>query len=641
MARTNADDRRIVVIGAGHAGCEAARAAAVLGAEVLLVTGNLDTIGQMSCNPAIGGVAKGQLVREIDALGGLIGRAADRASIQFRMLNASKGAAVRAPRSQSDRHRYVAAMRALLEQCPRVRLFQAQVTGIEVRQGRVRGVQTAEGAGFPAAAVILAAGTFLNGLIRIGERAFPAGRAGDPAAEALGASLKELGLPLLRFKTGTPPRIDGRSVDYSRLTEQPGDPGEYFFSHFQRAPRLPQVSCWHARTSPETRRLVLENLARSALYGGYIQGKGPRYCPSLEDKFVRFPERELQHLFLEPEGLETPELYLNGFSNSLPPEVQERMLHSVEGLERAVMLKTAYAIEYDCYDPRALEPGLESRLVRGLYLAGQVNGTSGYEEAAGQGLVAGMNAARALRGQEPVVFSRADSYLGVMLDDLVTRGVDEPYRLFSSRAEFRLLLRQDNADLRLTPLAHRLGLVGERELAQAELKARQVEQCREWLRQTTVGPERVNPFLRSIGSAEVTSGLSLEKALRRPEASLEPLLVFLGDPWAQADPDVLTQVEVEVKYQGYIARERRKVEQVRRMEEVRLPAGLDYRQVQALSTESRERLAQARPITLGQASRLPGVRPADLTALMVALSRRGKTGDRPVSEITEDTPENN
>ncbi len=619
-------DHSIVVIGAGHAGCEAAWAAANLGERVLLVTSNLDHMAQMSCNPSIGGVAKGQLVREIDALGGIMARASDSASIQFRMLNTSKGPAVWSPRSQTDRKLYIKAVRALIESHPRIRVQQSMVTGIELSNGRVTGLSTSDGRSMAARSVILTAGTFLNGLIRIGDRSFPAGRAGDPASEALAENLKSLGLPLMRFKTGTPPRLDGRTLDYSLLTEQPGDDTEYYFSFFYEAKMLPQVSCWHTRTTKKTRRLVLDNLKQSSLYGGFIKGRGPRYCPSIEDKFVRFPDRENQHLFLEPEGLDTYEVYLNGLSNSMPLEIQEQMVHSVEGLEQAAIVKHGYAIEYDCYDPRALKPSLESALVPGLYLAGQVNGTSGYEEAAGQGLVAGINAARALQDKEEISFPRTDSYLGVMLDDIVVRGVDEPYRLFSSRSEFRLHLRADNADLRLSPLAFDLGLIGDKQISSVMSKKDLLTRCRDYLSRTRVSPVRINPYLKTVGSAVTGSWLSLEKLLRRPEVSLSSLFAFLEpEEFSPAElQKILPQVELEVKYDGYMGREMVRIQQLRRMEAVKIPAEMDFSKFTAISHEGRERLQRHRPSTLGQASRVPGLTPGDLSVLMVELGKFNK-----------------
>ncbi|MFH1071047.1 MAG: tRNA uridine-5-carboxymethylaminomethyl(34) synthesis enzyme MnmG [Candidatus Glassbacteria bacterium] len=615
------DKFTVAVIGAGHAGCEAARAAAELGEKVVLITSRPETIGQMSCNPAIGGVAKGQLVREIDALGGLMARATDSASIQFRLLNTSKGPAVRSPRSQSDRRLYVQAMRSLVEGLPNVTVHRANALGIEVHAGRVRAVHLDRGGPFAVRAVVLAAGTFLAGLIRVGDKELSAGRAGDAASVALADSLRSLGLPVLRFKTGTPPRIDGRTVDYSALAEQPGEGTDYRFSYFYPCTPLPQKSCWQTRTTLLTRRLVLDNLGRSSLYGGYVKGTGPRYCPSIEDKFVKFPDRTIQHLFLEPEGLDTREMYLNGLSNSLPFEIQVALVQSVEGLGRCEILKPGYAIEYDCYDPRELTLGLQSRRVAGLFLAGQVNGTSGYEEAAGQGLAAGLNAARFVRDQEEVTFERSASYLGVLIDDIVTGGVDEPYRLFSSRAEFRLSLRQDNADLRLSPLAHQAGLLPTELFQRVEEKRERIARSIETLHKVRVGPERINSFLDRIGSARTDSGLTLEKILRRPEVKIGEFFEFLGGEFAGLSAEVVAQVEMEVKYAGYMERERARVVEAVRSEKVKIPAGVDYSKFTGLSTESRERLARHRPATLGQASRIPGLRPGDITELMIELGR--------------------
>ncbi len=612
----------IAVIGAGHAGVEAARAAASAGARVALITSRPDAMGQMSCNPAIGGVAKGQLVREIDALGGLMARATDMASIQFRMLNTSKGPAVRSPRSQSDRRRYVTALTGLVNDTPGLTVVPATAMGVETRDGRVCAVHTDRAGTLAVKAAVVTAGTFLNGLIRVGKFELPAGRAGDSPSLALAENLKELGLKVLRFKTGTPARIDRNSVNFEALAEQPGDDPSYRFAHFHDCESLPQVSCWHTRTSSRTRQLVMDNLKLSSMYGGWVDGTGPRYCPSIEDKFVRFPDRDGHHLFLEPEGLDTDEMYLNGLSNSLPLDIQVMLVNSVEGLEQARIIRPGYAIEYDCYDPTDLQLSLESRTVRSLYLAGQVNGTSGYEEAAGQGLAAGLNAALSLRGEPPVIFERASSYLGVMIDDIVTSGTDEPYRLFSSRAEFRLSLRQDNADIRLSPLANSHGLITDQQHQSVLDKQRRAEKLITLVRHTRVGADSINPLLRRLGSSETSESLTAEKILRRPEVGIDDLLSHLGGEFDGYPADTVAQVEMEIKYEGYMLRERARHEQAAKLERVIIPAWMDFSTIHSLSTESRQRLTDHRPSSLGQASRIPGLRPDDITALMVELSRR-------------------
>jgi tRNA uridine 5-carboxymethylaminomethyl modification enzyme len=612
----------IAVIGAGHAGVEAARAAAASGARVALITSRADAVGQMSCNPAIGGVAKGQLVREIDALGGLMARATDRASIQFRMLNTSKGPAVRSPRSQSDRRRYILALSELINDVPGVTIIPATAMGISTRDNRVCQIHTDRAGTLQIKAVVLTAGTFLNGLIRVGEMELPAGRAGDSPSLAMAENLKTLGLKVLRFKTGTPARIDRNSVNFEALTEQKGDNPSYRFAHFHDCKSLPQVSCWHTRTSFRTRQLVLDNIKLSSMYGGWVEGTGPRYCPSIEDKFVRFPDRDCHHLFLEPEGLDTDEMYLNGLSNSLPLEIQVKLVNSIEGLEQARIIRPGYAIEYDCYDPTDLELSLESRTVRGLYLAGQVNGTSGYEEAAGQGLAAGLNAALSLKNEPPVIFDRSRSYLGVMIDDIVTSGTDEPYRLFSSRAEFRLSLRQDNADIRLSPLAHSKGLITDEQYQSVRNKQIGFEELIKLVRKTRVCAEKINPFFLQCGCAETSESLTAEKILRRPEVSIDHLFTHLGGEFYGHPADILAQVEMEIKYEGYMARERARHQQAVKLERVIIPANIDFSAIQSLSTESRQRLTDHRPTSLGQASRIPGLRPDDITALMVELSNR-------------------
>ena len=622
----------VIVIGGGHAGVEAAAAAARLGCDTLLLTPDLERLGQMSCNPAIGGVAKGVVAREVDALGGIMGRATDATQIHFRMLNRSKGPAVWGPRAQCDRSRYPVAVRRMLQELPRLDLFQDLVTGLERDGDGVAGVRTRAGHSFLGAAVVLTAGTFLRGRIHVGgEASVPAGRAGEAPSVELAEVLEGRGLRVERFKTGTPPRVDGRSVDFSRLEEQPGDEEDYRFGAYAREKSLEQRPCWVTRTGSALAEVVRTHLHRSALYGGEISGQGPRYCPSIEDKVVRFPDARGHQVFLEPEGVESSELYVNGLSTSLPAEVQMEFLRTVPGLEEARITRMGYAIEYDYFPPTQLRHTLESRAVPGLFLAGQVNGTTGYEEAAGQGVVAGANAALRVQGLAPLVLGRDQAYIGILIDDLVTRGVDEPYRLFTSRAEFRLLLRQDNAVERLGPLARERGLLtrgqeealGEREEAGSAL--------RQWFQRTGFTPEKVNPLLCSISSSPVDQVVRAEELLRRPEVEGRALL-SLGAVSGDWEGELIQAVEVEVKYEGYVMRERQRAARVRRQADFHLPQDLPYREMQTLSTEAREKLERLRPTDLGQAGRIPGVTPADLQNLLLEVRRWHRGGGSTGSE---------
>ncbi len=610
----------VIVIGGGHAGAEAAAASARMGARTLLLTQNLETIGQMSCNPAIGGIAKGTVVREVDALGGIMGRATDRARIQFRMLNRSKGPAVWSPRAQCDRGLYRRAVRRELERLDGIRFAQGTVARLRLSGDRVRGLETTDGRRFEAGAVVVTAGTFLRGRIHVGlTPAVAAGRAGDPPSVEMAEDIAALGLTVERFKTGTPPRIDGRTADLAGLERQDGDAGGYWFSHFERAPHPPQLPCYVTHTGEALREIIQRHLGESALYGGAISSRGPRYCPSIEDKIVRFPEADRHQVFLEPEGLETKEMYVNGLSTSLPPEVQLAYLRSVPGLERVEMTRPGYAIEYDYFPPTQLDRTLRVREVTGLYFAGQINGTTGYEEAAGQGVLAGLNAAAVALGHPPVVLGRSDGYIGVLVDDLVTRGVDEPYRLFTSRAEFRLMLRQDNALRRLYPLAVGLGLFTDEERRVADERLGGEDRVAEWARETTVRPREVNDLLIAASGEPIREALRVAELARRPGVSLGALVERFGE---RGDAEHAHWAGVELRYAGYMAREREMADRLAEMEGFLLPADAEYRSFQAVSFEAREKLHARRPETLGQAARIPGVSPSDLHGVVLEITRR-------------------
>ena len=606
----------VIVIGAGHAGAEAAALASRMGARTLLLTQNLETIGQMSCNPAIGGIAKGTVVREVDALGGIMGRATDLARIQFRMLNRSKGPAVWSPRAQCDRGLYRRAVRSLLERLPRLDLTQGMVAALRVRGDAVTGVVTTDGRTFPGRAVVVTTGTFLRGRIHVGrDTRIPAGRAGDQPSVELAQTLEAHGVRLERFKTGTPPRIDGRSVDFARMDRQDGDPAPYWFSHYAQPDHPEQRPCYLTWTTPRLREIITRHLEESALYGGMISGRGPRYCPSIEDKVVKFPDAERHQVFLEPEGLDTTEMYVNGLSTSLPAEVQLAFLRTVPGLGQVRMTRLGYAIEYDYVPPTQLRPSLELRCIPGLFLAGQINGTTGYEEAAGQGALAGINAAARALDREPLVLSRDTAFIGVLVDDLVSRGVDEPYRLSTSRSEFRLLLRQDNALRRLLPVASRLGLLQQDEMSAAEARLAVEERVLGLADAVTLTPDQANPVLLRAGATPIAASQRASELARRPGVPLADLLhagsEYDGAPTEWAD--------IELKYGGYLHRERRSAQRMAEMDEFRIPDDLQYDHLQALSFEARQKLSAARPETLGQAGRIPGVSPSDLQNLALAV----------------------
>jgi len=609
-------DYDVLVIGGGHAGTEASCLSSRLGARTLLLTSNLDTIGMMSCNPAIGGIAKGTVVREVDALGGIMGRAADLATIQFRMLNRSKGPAVWAPRAQCDRTLYRRAVRSLLEECEHLDIAQGMAARLLIDGDHVSGVETTDGRRYSARAVVVTAGTFLRGKIHLGtDTQIPAGRAGDQPSVEMAQAIESYGLTVQRFKTGTPPRIDGRTVDWSKVQRQDGDVDGFRFSVFQAAALPRQVPCWITWAGEPVKEIIRRHLKESALYGGAISGRGPRYCPSVEDKIVKFPDAPRHQIFLEPEGLDTHELYVNGLSTSLPVAVQLEFLHAVPGLEHAKMTRPGYAIEYDYYPPTQLTPWLETKVVEHLFFAGQINGTTGYEEAAGQGAVAGINAVRRIRGQEPVIFGRDDAYIGVLVDDLVTRGVDEPYRLFTSRSEFRLLLRQDNALRRLGPLADRLGLLNERERRVLESRIEQEGEIKEMAGSTSLSPSSAPAEFGPLKTSERVATL-----VKRPGATLQGLLVAAGVE-VRWNAEAVVAAEIELKYEGYLAREREAAARLAEMTDFVLPVDLPYPELLSLSTEARQKLAQVRPTSLAQAGRIPGVSPSDLHNLVVETTR--------------------
>ncbi len=616
----------VIVVGAGHAGSEAAAAAANMGSSTLLITMNLQNIAQMSCNPAMGGIAKGQIVREIDALGGYSGIVTDKTAIQFKMLNKSKGPAMWSPRAQSDRMRFAEEWRLMLEQTPNLDFYQEMVSGLIIKNGKIKGVKTSLGVEVFAKSVVLTNGTFLNGLIHIGEKQFGGGRAGEKASTGITEDLVKLGFESGRMKTGTPPRVDGRSLDYSKMNREPGDENPEKFSYSDiTEPLKIQKDCHMTYTSEKVHDLLREGFDRSPMFNGRIQSTGPRYCPSIEDKINRFADKDRHQLFVEPEGWNTVEVYVNGFSTSLPEDVQFKALRSVVGFENVKFFRPGYAIEYDYFPPTQLKHTLETKLIEGLYFAGQINGTTGYEEAASQGLMAGINASLKVQGKDPFVLKRNEAYIGVLVDDLITKGTEEPYRMFTSRAEYRTLLRQDNADFRLTPISYEIGLAKKERLERMEKKLKKSNAFIQFFKETSVKPEDANPVLAEVNSSPMKQSDKMHKVFSRPNITLEHMKKFPGvEEYIlenNLDREVLEQAEVEIKYSGYIEKEKNNADKLNRLEDIKIPETFDYNRLKSLSFEAREKLKKIKPATLSQASRISGVSPSDISVMLVYMGR--------------------